>query len=152
MGNPNRFILPRPLRGRPGCDFSFAGLKTAVRQLVDKGQIKTDQDKADLCAGFQGAVADCLVDRLTNCLKMISFQEDVSHVVLSGGVASNQMLRGILENTCLKFNKIFVAPPIHLCTDNGAMIAWAGLERFQAGKISSLSVAPRPRWPLTELN
>lgn len=151
MGSSKRFMLPRPLKGRPGCDFSFAGLKTAVRQLVDKGQIKTDQDKADLCAGFQRVVADCLVDRLTNCLQMISDQVEISHVVLSGGVAANQMLRGTLENICLKFNKIFVAPPIHLCTDNGVMIAWAGLERFQVGKMSSLSVAPRPRWPLTEL-
>ena len=155
-GNPKRFLLPRPLKGRAGCDFSFAGLKTAVRQIVETGQIKTDQDRADLCAGFQKAVADCLVDRLKNCLQMISMDGDlltgdVSHVVLSGGVAANQFLRGTLEETCVKFNKIFVAPPIHLCTDNGVMIAWAGLERLIAGKLSSLEVAPRPRWPLMDL-
>lgn len=151
LGDARRFSLPRPLKGRPGCDFSFAGLKTAVRQFVDSGQIKTDQDRADLCAGFQRAVADCFVDRLKNCLSMLS-QDDLSHVVLSGGVAANQMLRGVLEHTCLQFGKIFVAPPVHLCTDNGVMIAWAGLERLQAGLLSSLDVAPRPRWPLMEIN
>ncbi len=151
LGDAKRFSLPRPLKGRSGCDFSFAGLKTAVRQFVDSGQIKTDQNRADLCAGFQLAVADCLVDRLKNCIGMVS-QDDFSHVVLSGGVAANQMLRGALEKTCFQFGKIFVAPPVHLCTDNGVMIAWAGLERLQAGMSSPLDAAPRPRWPLMEIN
>lgn len=150
-GDPKRFSLPRPLKGRAGCDFSFAGLKTAVRHIVETGQIIMDQDRADLCAGFQAAVADCLVDRLKNCLQMISMEGDVSHVVLSGGVAANQLLRGTLEETCFKYNKTFVAPPINLCTDNGVMIAWAGLERLLVGKVSSLEVAPRPRWPLMDL-
>lgn len=149
-GNAKRFLLPRPLKGRQGCDFSFAGLKTAVRHYVDSGEIKTDQDRSDLCAAFQQAVADCMMDRLTNALGEIS--QEIHHIVLSGGVAANQFLRTKLQKICEEKGKIFVAPPVQLCTDNGVMIAWAGLERFVSGQHSSLTIAPRPRWPLDSID
>lgn len=147
-GDETRFTLPRPLKGRSGCDFSFAGLKTAVRQITQSGIIQTEQDKADLCASFQAAMRDCLLDRLKHALTMIP--PEVKHIVLSGGVAANQFLRQAIEQMCQKEEKEFIAPPLHLCTDNAVMIAWAGMERFLLGQTSDLSFTPRPRWPLEE--
>lgn len=149
LGNEKRYPLPRPLKGREGCDFSFAGLKTAARNLILAQEVITQQDKSDLCASFQAAVRDCLVDRLEHALKLIT--TPITHVVLAGGVAANQYLRSALTNTCNKHKKKFVAPPLQLCTDNAVMIAWAGIERLQLGQISSLDFKPRPRWPLEEL-
>jgi len=149
QGDPKRFVLPRPLKGRGGCDFSFAGLKTAARNIIMAGEVQTDQDKADLCAGFQEAVKDCLVDRLKNALAMISIE--FSTVVLAGGVAANQYLRSALTEVCQSAHKEFVAPPLKLCTDNAVMIAWAGIEQLRLGKSSPLDFQPRPRWPLSEL-
>lgn len=148
-GNEKRFALPRPLKGRSGCDFSFAGLKTAVRNIAQSGDIQTLQDKADLCASFQIAIRDCFRDRLYHALHMIPPQ--IGHVVLSGGVAANVLLRQAIEQTCQEREKNFVAPPINLCTDNAVMIAWAGIERLQVGRVDGLDFAPRPRWPLEEI-
>ncbi|WP_010300227.1 tRNA (adenosine(37)-N6)-threonylcarbamoyltransferase complex transferase subunit TsaD [Candidatus Odyssella thessalonicensis] len=149
QGNEARYKLPRPLIGREGCDFSFAGLKTAARNLILTAEVQSIQDKADLCASFQAAVKDCLVDRLQQALKHLP--DNVKHVVLAGGVAANQYLRQALTQVCKEQQKIFVAPPLKLCTDNAVMIAWAGLERLKRGWVSSLDFQPRPRWPLTEL-
>lgn len=149
QGNEKRFILPRPLKGRPGCDFSFAGLKTAVRNIAQSHDFQTQQDKADLCASFQIAVRDCFQDRLQNALQMIP--STIKHVVLSGGVAANVLLRRAIEQTCEEQEKKFIAPPIQLCTDNAVMIAWAGLEHALAGRTNDLKFAPRPRWPLEEI-
>ncbi len=148
-GNEGRFALPRPLKGREGCDFSFAGLKTAVRNLILAGEVVTDQDKADLCAGFQAAVKDCLVDRLKHALQLVDM--DFESVVLAGGVAANDYLRLALTQVCQEYHKEFVAPPLNLCTDNAVMIAWAGIERLNQGLTSDLDFQPRPRWPLAEL-
>jgi N6-L-threonylcarbamoyladenine synthase len=147
-GDPKRFAFPRPLLHRPNCDFSFAGLKTAVRtQIEHLGQL-SDQDKKDIAASFQEAVADCLADRLGYALKMCELKPTA--VVVAGGVASNEHLRARLTATCITQGIPFIAPPIWLCTDNAAMIAWAGVEHFRLGHKSPLSFAPRPRWPLVD--
>lgn len=148
QGNEGRFPLPRPLKGRPGCDLSFAGLKTAVKHITQSGLIQTEQDKADLCASFQAAIRDCLLDRLQHAF--LALAPEVKHVVLSGGVAANKFLRQAIDGMCTKHGKEFVAPPIHLCTDNAVMIAWAGMERFSQNPTRDLSFTPRPRWPLDE--
>ncbi len=139
-GDADRFQLPRPMWKKPGCDFSFSGLKTAVRQAVEKLSRDDEQAVADLCASFQRTVGDVLVDRCTNALAVAPNDT----LVVAGGVAANAYLRGRLE----KLGPRFVAPPVKLCTDNGAMIAWAGLERLRLGKTDSLDFRPRPRWPL----
>lgn len=147
-GDAQRFNLPRPLWKKPGCDFSFSGLKTAVRHAIEKITPLSDQDKADVAASFQHTVQVVLKERITSALK---FAPHVSALVVSGGVAANKALRQTLEE-CAASNGIpFCAPPISLCTDNGVMIAWAGLQMAQAGKESALSFKPRPRWPLIDL-
>jgi N6-L-threonylcarbamoyladenine synthase len=140
VGDPQRFALPRPMWRKPGCDFSFSGLKTAVRQLIETLPKEDLQAVADLCASFQRTVGDVLADRCANALK----QAPSDTLVVAGGVAANFYLRGRLEALGARL----VAPPIRLCTDNGAMIAWAGVERLRRGMTDALDFAPRPRWPL----
>ena len=148
--NPARFTLPRPLKGRAGCDFSFSGLKTAVRLCIHNNNF-TDNDVPDLCAAFQSAVADILKDRVQHAIDMCQFTQPQNSLIVAGGVAANQYLRRALQAVCGKNNFTLIAPPPKLCTDNAAMIAWAGLERLQAGLTDDLSVRCRPRWPLMEL-
>ena len=150
-GNPARFDLPRPMKGRPGCDFSFSGLKTKVRQTIEglpPGELQ-DGDMADLCASFQQAAGDALVDRCGNAIDM--FLDDHpggGPLVVAGGVAANVALRSQLETLADDKGLGFAAPPIELCTDNGAMVAWAGLEHLRLGHTDNLNFKPRPRWPL----
>ncbi len=152
LGNPKRFALPRPLMGRAGCDFSFAGLKTAVRLLVEKHRPLDDSARADIAACFQAAVADTLADRTANAAReFCAAFPQARHLVVAGGVAANKTLGLRLAKTAAKFGLELVAPPPALCTDNAAMIAWAGLERFRLGLASPLDMACRPRWPLEEL-
>ncbi len=139
-GDPNRFKLPRPMWRKPGCDFSFSGLKTAVRQMAESLPRDDPQAIADLCASFQRTVGDVLVDRCSNALAAAPSDT----LVVAGGVAANTYLRGRLEGLGVRL----VAPPIKFCTDNGAMIAWAGIERLRRGMVDALDFAPRPRWPL----
>jgi N6-L-threonylcarbamoyladenine synthase len=139
-GDPARFALPRPMWRKPGCDFSFSGLKTAVRLAVGKLPANDRQAIADLCASFQKTVGDVLVDRVGNALALAPS----STLVVAGGVAANAYLRRRLEGLAARF----AAPPPALCTDNGAMIAWAGLERLRLGLDDPLDFRPRPRWPL----
>ncbi len=150
-GDPVRFDLPRPLKGRAGCDFSFSGLKTKVRQTIEQlpeGPI-SDRDKSDICAAFQNAAGDVLIDRCNNAIdRFLSDHPEGTHLVVSGGVAANQSIRSRLAALCKARDLSFAAPPVHLCTDNAAMIAWAGLERLQKGDVDDLSFRPRPRWPL----
>lgn len=151
-GDPQRFSLPRPMMGRPELDFSFSGLKTAVRQTAVRmdGRL-LDQDIADLCAGFQAAIGDVLCDRIGRAIGHCRTSGNApTAFVLAGGVAANQYLRARLKETAGDANLHFVAPPPALCTDNGAMVAWAGFERFRLGMTSSLSMAPRARWPLDD--
>jgi len=154
IGNSKRFHFPRPLCDKPGCDFSFSGIKTAARMLLDKTKESLQDDTFinDFCASFQDSVVDCIINRLTNALKDERVKKvNPKTLVVAGGVAKNSAIRGAMERLATKFNMQFAAPPMNLCTDNGAMIAWAGLENYRVGNIVHEPVAPRPRWPLTEL-
>jgi len=148
QGTPGRFRLPRPLAGRPGCDFSFSGLKTAVRHAAAGLDDVTPRDAADLCADFQAAVGDVLADRCGHAFECVS---DISTLVVAGGVAANAALRKRLQQLCDDRAIQLVVPPPALCTDNAAMVAWAGLERLRLGLVDALDFAPRPRWPLEDL-
>jgi N6-L-threonylcarbamoyladenine synthase len=143
-GDPQRFALPRPMWRKPGCDFSFSGLKTAVRQTVEKLDANDRQAIADLCASFQRTVGEVLADRCVNALAI----SPLSTLVVAGGVAANLYLRERLQTLAAQHGARFVAPPQKLCTDNGAMIAWAGIEHLRLGRIDPLDFKPRPRWPL----
>ena len=154
-GNATRFNLPRPMKGRPGCDFSFSGLKTAVRQValeLPEGPMEK-RDIADLCAGFQAAAGDVLADRINHALEIfLTDHPDNNSLVLAGGVAANQYLRKRLQKLAFQRSINVIVPPASLCTDNGAMIAWAAIERIHNLGIEqaqdSLNFKPRPRWPL----
>lgn len=147
-GNPERFSLPRPLLDRPDCDMSFSGLKTAVLRvrddLVHKQGGLTAQDRADLCAGFQRAVADVLAEKTRRALRI----NPAPVLAVAGGVAANSVIRRSLEAVASDAAVRFLAPPLHLCTDNAAMIAWAGIEAFRHGRRDGMDLAARPRWPL----
>ncbi|WP_264656825.1 tRNA (adenosine(37)-N6)-threonylcarbamoyltransferase complex transferase subunit TsaD [Azospirillum canadense] len=145
-----RFDLPRPMVGRPGCDFSFSGLKTAVRRHVEElGTPLSPEDQADLAAAFQRTVAEVLADRCARAMRRFKeLHPQGGALVVAGGVASNKTLRARLQTLADKEGMPFVAPPLRLCTDNAAMIAWAGIERLRLGHTDPLSFAPRPRWPL----
>lgn len=154
IGDMKRFAFPRPLCDKPGCDFSFSGIKTAARMMLDKTPESdiNDQFINDFCASFQAAVVDCIINRLTNALKDKRVKSVAPKtMVVAGGVAKNSAIRSAMEKLANKFNMQFAAPPMSLCTDNGAMIAWAGIENYKIGNIVKEPVAPRPRWPLTEL-
>ncbi|MHA1540120.1 MAG: tRNA (adenosine(37)-N6)-threonylcarbamoyltransferase complex transferase subunit TsaD [Alphaproteobacteria bacterium] len=157
-GDPKRFAFPRPLKGRDGADFSFSGLKTAVhREIVRLDYILSDQDKADVCASFQTAIGDVLKDRCGNAIKAFKAAHPTGkNFVVGGGVAANQYIRTTLTDLAEKASLDFVAPPLKLCTDNAAMIAWVGIEKFLHAQKSgqklenNMDFAPRPRWPLAE--
>ncbi|MDR5652479.1 tRNA (adenosine(37)-N6)-threonylcarbamoyltransferase complex transferase subunit TsaD [Ruixingdingia sedimenti] len=147
-GDPARFAFPRPLLDRPGCDLSFSGLKTALLRARDallaaQGGI-TVQDRRDLCAGFQAAVADVLAEKTRRALALTG----AGVLAVAGGVAANRVLRARLMAVAEGAGARFVAPPLRLCTDNAAMIAWAGIERFRLGHRDGMDLAARPRWPL----
>jgi N6-L-threonylcarbamoyladenine synthase len=151
-GDAYRFNLPRPMYGRPEPNFSLSGLKTALRIEAEKIAPLGNQDVADLCASFQQAVVDLVMDRLRIGLRL--FREHYgapTALVAAGGVAANQAIRKVLHRLAFEAGTVLVAPPIELCTDNGAMIAWAGAERLALGLTDTLEVAPRPRWPLDEV-
>ncbi|MCZ6859390.1 MAG: tRNA (adenosine(37)-N6)-threonylcarbamoyltransferase complex transferase subunit TsaD [Alphaproteobacteria bacterium] len=149
-GDSARFELPRPMRGRAGCDFSFSGLKTAVRlagEALPPGALG-EKDVADLCASFQAAAVDVMADRCANAMKMFEAKSERPAFVAAGGVAANAAVRLRLEELAGENGFRFLAPPPRLCTDNAAMIAWAGIERLKLGLTDSLDFKPRPRWPL----
>jgi tRNA N6-adenosine threonylcarbamoyltransferase len=152
-GDPQRFMLPRPMSGRRDADFSLSGLKTALRIEAEKIAPLSDQDVADLCASFQQAVVDVVKDRLRAGLRTFRLKVDAPKaLVCAGGVAANQAIRKVLHRVAFEVGTELVAPPPALCTDNGAMIAWAGAERLALGLTDPLSVAPRARWPLDEVS
>jgi N6-L-threonylcarbamoyladenine synthase len=143
--------LPRPMLGRPDCDFSFSGLKTALAQgLKTLPKPLPDTIAADLAAAFQEAVADTVADRTKRALDRFAESHASSSptLVVAGGVAANQALRTRLESLVRMRGGRLIAPPVALCTDNAAMVAWAGIERLKLGLTSDLAFAPRPRWPL----
>jgi len=153
QGDPTRFRFPRPLLDRPGCDMSFSGLKTALLRARDtliaaQGGL-TRQDRADLCAGFQTAVADVLAEKTRRALGVyLAEAPPMPMFAVAGGVAANSAIRASLETVCAAEGAGFVAPPLALCTDNAAMIAYAGAELFAAGHRDDMTLAARPRWPL----
>jgi N6-L-threonylcarbamoyladenine synthase len=151
LGDARAFALPRPLvtghNMRKTADFSFSGLKTAVRLLTERQQVKTE----DVCASFQAAVIDILTNRTLLAMEM--FRRDFSQagerkLVVAGGVAANRAIAAALARLCAGEGFGLAVPPPALCTDNAAMIAWAGLERTAAGDTDGLSVSPKARWPL----
>jgi len=149
-GDPARYALPRPMLGRPGCDFSFSGLKTAMAQAVGRfppGPLP-EQDAADLAASFQAAAVAVLADRAGNALAMMP---EARLLVVAGGVAANQAVRAALDAVARRAGVALAAPPLRLCTDNAVMVTWAGIERLRLGLVSGLDAEPRPRWGLEEL-
>ena len=152
-GSATRFVFPRPLLDRPGCDLSFSGLKTAVLRARDaliaaQGGL-TRQDRRDLCAGFQAAVTAVLAEKSRRALaSYMALAPAAPAFAVAGGVAANGAIRAALEQVATEAGARFVAPPLRLCTDNAAMIAWAGIERFRLGARDGMTLAARPRWPL----
>lgn len=138
-GNPHAVPLPRPLKGSAEPHFSFAGLKSAVARAIGH------HSPEDIAASFQQAVVDCLLDRTRRALANVP---PVTALVVAGGVAANGVIRGALEGLAAEHGLRFVAPPLWLCTDNAAMIAWAGVERFREGLTDPLDTPARARWPL----
>ena len=150
-GDAMRFSLPRPLKGRPGCDFSFSGLKTAVREVAQSVGSLSDDDRADLCAGFERAVEETVADRLRRAMALFHEacpEANAPALVVAGGVAANAALRKMFEQVASANGFALHIPPFHLCTDNAAMIAWAGAERLALGLRDGFDVAARARWPL----
>jgi N6-L-threonylcarbamoyladenine synthase len=149
-GDPDRFLLPRVLLGRGGCDFSFSGLKTAAARLAEG--VSDEADRRDLAAAVQAAIARQLVERSERAMVIYAAQHGVQHkrFVVAGGVAANRNVRASLEALATTHGFAFTAPSLQYCTDNAAMIALAGAERLAAGMIDGLEAVARPRWPLDE--
>ncbi len=145
-GNAQAYAFPRPMMGREGCDFSFSGLKTAVRLAIMEAPGGISETlRADIAASFQEAVADTVRDRMLRACKKAT---GIAQLVVAGGVAANQRIRGVLQEVAAAHGMQMLAAPPALCTDNGVMIAWAGMERLRLGLTDSLATEPRARWPL----
>jgi N6-L-threonylcarbamoyladenine synthase len=151
-GNPHRFKFPQPLVKEAGCDFSFSGLKTAIlREVTALGNL-TDQDVDDVCASFQYTAAEIILNRTRNAIEQFRAKyPQGKNFVISGGVSANKYIGDKLRTLLDEYYMQFYAPPLKLCTDNAAMIAWAGIERLQLGQSDNLSLSPKARWPLSEL-
>ena len=154
-GDPKRFKYPRPLLDREGCDMSFSGLKTALRRERDKIVAEksglTRQDRSDLCAGFQLAIADVLTEKSRRACASFrqTYDANTAVIAVAGGVAANTLIRTQLTGMADEQGFGFLAPPLRLCTDNAAMIAWAGIEQMSLPDFDPRAeITPRPRWPL----
>ena len=152
-GDPARVTLPRPLLDRPGLDMSFSGLKTATRRARDRASERrgglTRADRADICAAFQLAVAEVLEEKTRRAIgAYMKLAPSRPLLAVAGGVAANGLIRTRLQASAFEAGLAFLAPPLALCTDNAAMIAWAGIERLALGAIDPADLVPRPRWPL----
>ncbi len=154
-GDPARFQMPRPLLNQQGCDMSFSGLKTAILRardavVADAGGL-TIQDQADLSAGFQAAVTDLLTEKTRRALNIyLADGPAKKSFAIAGGVAANGPIRTSLQQLCIDHDAAFIAPPLALCTDNAAMIAYAGIAKLSDGDIDDLTLSARPRWPLDD--
>ncbi len=150
-GDPARFPLPRPMLGRTEPHFSLAGLKTAVRQRAEAVGTLTGRDVADLCAAFEAAVCDIVIDRVSRAMDLAEGKlppNALRCLTVAGGVAANKRISGALATLVARRGYRLAVPPPSLCTDNGAMIAWAGAERLARGMVDGLDFAAKPRWPL----
>jgi N6-L-threonylcarbamoyladenine synthase len=151
-GDASRVSLPRPMLGRPHADFSLSGLKTAVRLEAEKRAPLSEADVRDMCAAFQQSVVEVVADRLRAGLKIFRKQHGKpTALVCAGGVAANDAIRKVLQQVAFEAGTVLVAPPPELCTDNGAMIAWAGAERLALGLTDTLAALPHARWPLADV-
>jgi N6-L-threonylcarbamoyladenine synthase len=152
-GNPDRFPLPRPLLDRPGCDMSFSGLKTAVLRardavIAEQGGLR-ETDRADLSAAFQASVVDVLAHKTARALEIyLELRPDTASLCIAGGVAANTAVRNRLDQVSSEYGAQCIAPPLALCTDNAAMIAYAALEQMQTVPPDDMTLSARPRWPL----
>ncbi|HUR44014.1 MAG TPA: tRNA (adenosine(37)-N6)-threonylcarbamoyltransferase complex transferase subunit TsaD [Aestuariivirga sp.] len=152
-GNGQRFNFPRPLKGRKDCNFSFSGLKTAVREAIQDMASLSDQDMTDVCASFEAAVAETMEDRLDRAIETFrEFHPGVAApaLIVAGGVAANAALKTVFEQQAAIHGFRLIVPPPELCTDNAAMIAWAGAERLAVGLVDDFDAPARARWPLDE--
>lgn len=152
LGDSDRFAFPRSMKGREGCDFSFSGLKTAVKREIDAiGQL-SERDKHDICASFQACAGDIITDRLANAIEAFKLSHpEAKTLIVAGGVAANKYLNGRIKQLTDRYGFNLAYPPMKLCTDNGAMIAWAGIERMKEGFIDDINFVPKARWPLDKL-
>ena len=151
-GSCARFALPRPMLGRSHADFSLSGLKTALRVEAERIAPLSDEDVRDLCASFQQSVMDVVADRLRIGLRLFKERHGKpTALVAAGGVAANESIRKVLQRIAFEAGTVLVLPPSALCTDNGAMIAWAGAERLALGLTDGLDAKPHARWPLSEV-
>lgn len=148
QGNPNAFDLPLPLSGSGDCNLSFSGLKTAIRYQLAPLAPLSDAIKADMAASFQRTVIAILEQKVTKAFEVCGAPMPL---VIAGGVAANQSIKAAMQRLCEARDTQCIVPPPHLCTDNAAMIAWAGMERFQSGLTDPLTAEPRARWPLSSL-
>lgn len=148
-GDPHRFSVSLPLAGRPGCDLSFSGLKTAFRLLIQQEAPLSDSDRSDMAASIQEHVALALASRTVHAFEAASQAVQKARTfVVAGGVAANQRIRSVLQDVAQENGFRLIVPPPALCTDNAVMIAWVGLCKALRGQFDDLSVSPRPRWPL----
>ncbi|WP_316355250.1 tRNA (adenosine(37)-N6)-threonylcarbamoyltransferase complex transferase subunit TsaD [Candidatus Trichorickettsia mobilis] len=153
LGDPHKYTLPKPIINQNNCDMSFSGLKTAVRTLLPSLDLQSQQTINDLAASFQYTVGEILSKKLAKAIALYQPLSNTSKtIVIAGGVAANQYINNILRESAAKVDYMLVAPPIKLCTDNAAMIAYAGLERFNAGLTNGKDFCPRARWSLEELS
>ncbi|HUV32855.1 MAG TPA: tRNA (adenosine(37)-N6)-threonylcarbamoyltransferase complex transferase subunit TsaD, partial [Devosiaceae bacterium] len=149
-GNPERFKFPRPLIGEPGLDFSFSGLKTAVRLAAEAAAPLSERDVADICASFQAAVVEVIAARATAALERfaVAFPQTPPVLVAAGGVAANRAIASALGEVAARAGARLIVPPMDLCGDNAAMVAWAGAERLALGSTDGFEFEARARWPL----
>ena len=147
-GDARAIQLPRPRKGAKDCHFSFSGLKTALAQKWEKAEDKSASSRADFAASLQAAIADCLIDRTRRAMQDFADETNTRQLVIAGGVAANLEIGTRLKRLAKELSFDLVIPPAYLCTDNAAMIAWAGHEYMALDRDTPLDFAPRPRWPL----